>query len=163
MPKRKKQSEYGDIGSISSGTMLPEDLIPAFAYELKRLARRGTGHGKLARDAERALERSGSSTDLAEFVDELMAALNEYAPPYFYFGAHPGDGAYYGFWLSEDFQMEFEESGGWILDDGEKHAEPMPDDYEGEVLSINDHGNCSLHVVTGKGKRRKWREIWSVV
>lgn len=39
----------------------------------------------------------------AETVDQLAEALNDAAPCGFYFGASEGDGAAFGFWLSEDW------------------------------------------------------------
>ena len=84
----------------------------------------------------------------------MFDALGEYALPYFYFGAHPGDGADYGYWLSEDFEYEF---------DGKKISdlsELTEEDKGQEVLHINDHGNMTLYWCDAKGNLE---EIWAVV
>jgi len=157
---------YGSIGSISSGTLLPADLIRVFADELKDLAKasKSDAYKDLLAEAEAWVE-ADDSMDPGEvpdgdehddcgpgLVDELIDALGEFAPPYFYFGAHPGDGADYGFWLHDDFQQDFD---GLTVDD----ISEVPDDYEGEVLHVNDHGNCTLY----SARNGELKEIWAVV
>ena len=99
-------------------------------------------------------------------LDALFDALGEYAGPYFYFGAHPGDGAEYGFWLSESWEENFyhvykstriprDQSAGIIVSD----LSEVPKWFRGEVAEVNDHGNVTLYVKTS----RSLREIWSVV
>lgn len=147
------------FGSVSHGTLRSEDLIPDFAYELRRYARKGSGHKKLAQDAERALARSqkapGSADledELPEYVNDLIDALTEYAPAYGYFGSHPGDGSDFGFWLSESWEDDFD--GLRVSDTSE-----VPRSYRGEVLHVNDHGNATLYLASWG----KLTEIWSVV
>lgn len=159
-----KKTSY-PIGSVSCATMREEDLIPEFTFTLKSMARNKSigdvsakarkEHIRAAEDIECRMGASGyyesedACWDLNEF---LLDALNEYAGPYFYFGAHPGDGADYGFWLSEDFEDEF---------DGLKASDTseVPKDYRGEVLHVNDHGNMTLYVARAAGLR----EVWALV
>jgi len=42
------------------------------------------------------------SEGCAHLLEELFDALNDVADEGFYFGAHPGDGADFGFWKLED-------------------------------------------------------------
>jgi hypothetical protein len=161
---QKQRNEY-PIGSLSHGTMREEDLIPDFVYDLKQYARRGSRIGDVSakqRKAHRDLcheisERTESegyydSEDAGYDLESLFDALQEYAGPYFYFGAHPGDGSDYGFWLSEDFEREFD--GLKVSDTSE-----IPGNYRGEVLHVNDHGNMTLYVKSARGLR----EVWAVV
>lgn len=148
-----------NLGSISSGTMLPSDLIPNFVCELKH--QKPCKHRKLVRDITARLEATEycadaeyfSSDEASEDLESLFNALDEYAPQYFYFGAHCGDGAEFGFWLSENFDEDF---------DGLKVSDlsEVPSDYFGEVLVINDHGNLSLYV---KSRNHRVRELWAIV
>lgn len=87
-----------DPGTIIEGTHNEEDLIEAFLEEL------------------RYLDGSAYETALAEYEsidpdsDDAMWYLNEYlfdlmdtyAPPGHYFGAHPDDGADFGYWEFEE-------------------------------------------------------------
>ena len=141
------------FGSISSGTMRPEDLIPEFAYTLREL------RGALPRDLYndiRKCEAAWARGETYEFEDDMMEtlfdALGEYAPPYAYFGTNPGDGADYGFWLSESMEQDFD--GLKVSDTSE-----VPKHYTGEVLHVNDHGNITLYTC----RKGKLREVWALV
>jgi hypothetical protein len=95
-------------------------------------------------------------TDDAQYdLEALFDALGEYCLPYFYFGAHPGDGSDYGYWLSEDFQDSFADDGGLIVND----TADIPRAYTGEVLFVNDHGNMTLY----SASRGRLREVWAIV
>lgn len=99
---------YAEFGSISSGTLRTGDLLSAFAdeldYQLGRQATRFPRRNlrKLVNEARRA---DDDMRDAPEIVSELQDALQQFAPPYAYFGAHPGDGADFGYWLGRIFRI----------------------------------------------------------
>lgn len=93
-----------------------------------------------------------SNKPAANVLESLFDALQTFAPPYAYFGAHEGDGSDYGYWLDSSFADEFD---GLKVDD----LSEVPDDYEGEVLEVNDHGNMTLYV----SSNGTYKEIWGVV
>ena len=151
------------FGSVSSGTLRAEDLLSAFADELEWQVSRNaeawcSDAGRAQRDAYMVLigeaRECDPDTDEAthDIIAELSDALQEFAPAYSYFGAHPGDGADFGFWLSESMEEDF---------DGLKVADTseVPSDYSGEVLHVNDHGNATLYAA----EAGELREVWSVV
>lgn len=121
-------------GSVSHGTMRPEDLIPAFMSALESIKEEIAAPGPITQSPEETMERvrmvsaiddllgpmearqSGEDTDEdtdddgADYfetesaqwdLEELFEALDSLSPPGHYFGAHPGDGADYGFWECE--------------------------------------------------------------
>jgi hypothetical protein len=181
----KRTIDY-PMGSVSTGTMRSEDLIPTFCAELYHAAKvtKTNGHtvgnvdaktrkahvalvaeieAKIEADSEGYYASEDADYDLNE---RLFDALECYAGPYFYFGAHPGDGSDYGYWLSEDWDEEFQ-----TLDHNVIGPAAMPfslkvDDlcevpawFHGEVAHVNDHGNVTLYSKSD----RKFTEIWSVV
>lgn len=161
MARYQKQRNDYPIGSVSSGTMRSEDLIPDFKWELSQRLRHTSvsrqqrkAHTALLHEIDTRMESEDyyESEDADYDLEALFDALNEYAGPYFYFGAHPGDGADYGYWLSESFEQDF---------DGLKVADTsdIPAEYRGEVLHVNDHGYCTLYVKTC----RTLREVWAIV
>lgn len=151
-----------NIGSVSHATMRPEDLIPAFIAELRWQKPCKREHRKLCREIEqRMLKENGTgeddeayfeSEDASFDLESLFDALDSYTMPYFYFGAHPGDGSDYGYWLTDDFEHCF---------DGLKVSDlaDVPKGYTGELLLVNDHGNITLYNVS-RGRRH---EVWSLV
>ncbi len=143
------------IGSVSSGTMRPEDLIPCFWDEYMSLCQQN--HEVPSEEAgaiERRIEVEGywESEEAHYDLEWLFDALHEFAAPYFYFGSHPGNGADYGFWLSEGWDEDFD---GLRVSD----LSEVPEDYSGEVLHVNDHGNATLYAA----ENGKLTEIWGVV
>lgn len=105
-----------DLGSISSATLRTVDLLPVFVSQLSALTEAVEYAGLIAdalawsRIADALGDpESGEFDELgANIVAELADALQEAAPPYAYFGSHPGDGADFGFWLSESFESDFD-------------------------------------------------------
>lgn len=147
------------VGSVSSGTMLASDLVPTFAYELSRVC--GDDHADLLASADAWVDGSAdpetNDHDDAgnELVDELMTALGDYCPDYCYFGAHEGDGADYGVWVSwdsvEDARRDGELESGDEIPDGASES--------GMFLVVSDHGNATLYRWDGA----RWVEVWGIV
>lgn len=82
------------FGTVSAGDMRPDHLLPAFLGELRSL----DSHRATAIEAELATcDPDGADDVLASLYD----ILTEYAPEGATFGAHPGDGADFGFWPAE--------------------------------------------------------------
>lgn len=166
------------IGSVSHATMRNEDLIPAFVDALdaikENLAASITTEStfeetesvkaqitsidvELAaieehQQADDYYESEESDMDLNEVLFDL---LNEYAPPYCYFGAHPGDGSDYGFWPSEDLNQAIIDDDGIVVED----TSDVGADFSGPVLHVNDHGNVTLYRATNG----ELTEVWSIV
>lgn len=191
MARYQKQRVQYPMGSVSSGTMRAEDLIPAFTDELEYRLRhtsmsrkQRTAHSTLCREVRKNLafvealflgcaqvDADFESETACDDLDALFDALGEYAGPYFYFGAHPGDGADYGYWLSEGFEEDFDGHITQLSRGYANHVGGQPDKlkvsdlsevpkwFRGEVLCVNDHGNATLYVQTSRGLR----EIWAVV
>lgn len=146
------------FGSISHGTMRPDDLIPAFVWELSRIA--PTDYAALIHTTESFMDGGDYDSEEAyRLLDELTDALDSCAPPYGYFGAHEGDGSDYGFWLCdpESIPEQVRATNGIVVSD----LADIPQDYTGEVLIVNDHGNMTLGYVTLPDY--KFQECWSVV
>jgi hypothetical protein len=76
-------------GSISSGTLKPTDLIDDMLDTLSVLTVRFDYYADL-----------DSLVLIQTTLDDLLRG--DLCPPYHYFGAHEGDGADIGFWLSQD-------------------------------------------------------------
>lgn len=83
---------------VSSATLMEEDLIPAFEKVLK-IAQVVYPRPPFV---ERFLNHEPMNTIGLErvswYVEDLFDELDKVAPEGTYFGAHPGDGALFGFW-----------------------------------------------------------------
>lgn len=84
------------LGSASTGTLRGEDLYESFLSLLHQL------DPKFAEDFDETAE----GEELDDEVNCLMDCLNWYSPEGYYFGAHCGDGADFGFWPLEDYDED---------------------------------------------------------
>lgn len=157
-----KRHKHMNMGSVISGTMRPEDLIPAFLAELENQTPTKREHQKLVREITRQIDSPDSEDEPSYYesdgalwdLESLLEALQDYCLPYFYFGAHQGDGADYGYWLSESWEDSIPDGALKVSDTSE-----IPRGYTGEVFLVNDHGNLTLFKVV---RGRKY-EVWGVV
>lgn len=146
---------FADIGSISIGTLRDEDLLETFAFELKYQIQRNRSCKLIGLPAKRKLAEEALRSHESEFADELVQelidALNDFAPPYAYFGALEGDGADFGFWPEPG-----------IVDSDEvlPRFSEAPAGFSGDCLLINDHGNVTCCHINGNGKTTVY---WSCV
>ena len=125
------------LGSVSTGTLRAEDLLPAFTNALADLEGNRNRPLIVAADGEIDYESERASFLLGDMQDALEVSC----PPFVYFGAHPGDGADFGFW--PDWEA---------LDQAmfQKYGEPLILDVRGEetldttIIQVRDHGNVTV-------------------
>lgn len=141
------------IGSISEGTLRAQDLLRTFADTLESLTPEprsaAIAEARELADLLDSLEDDGAEgtheRDVAsELLDELMCALSDAAPDYVYFGTHEDDCACFGFWPLIDW-MEEDAGAGDLLKVGD--LADIPDEHDGLVMIVNDHGNVTLYDV----------------
>ena len=86
-----------ELGSVIHGTMRKEDLIPCFVELLHNLGERD---GELDEISYRMIRPRYFESRCAFYdLEDLFDALDEFSPEGAYFGAHPGDGSDFGFWM----------------------------------------------------------------
>jgi hypothetical protein len=127
------------LGSVISGTLDQEDLLDAFASELRRLV---PDH-PLVKQAYALTAEWGEGTpeeaqQLYDLVYELEDALSELCPPFLYFGPHPGDGSNFGFWLDWEALKEA------MYTEGAPKGEYIHLEEQGLWVLVNDRGNVSV-------------------
>ncbi len=142
--------KYASIGTVSHATLRTEDLLDSFADELQwhvqfNAAEWCSDDGRKRRDnylklIGQANEIDRESDDAGEIVQELADALNDFAPPYCYFGSHEGDGSDFGYWPCIE---EIEELP-CVSDPNEV------ENHLGEPCRfVNDHGNVTVYGADG--------------
>jgi hypothetical protein len=161
---------YPEVGSISHGTLLLEDLIPEGMYTLERFApkaarriRREYSDVFAVLDTFGEWDRFGEETQEAAgwAWEAICDRLDDCAAPYMYFGATEGDFSDFGFWPCLDSLQEDVRSGEVI--DWQKTKEAHCYRAGTLAVDINDHGNVSLLEVRYHNGKREWRNVWGIV
>jgi hypothetical protein len=101
---------FQHFGTISHGTMRPQDLIPAFLDALAEVDPAAHEQYMLMPfgPIPAYVYDEGDASDWWQsegahyLLEGLFDALDDAAPEGYYFGAHPGDGADYGFWQCDE-------------------------------------------------------------
>lgn len=153
------------IGSISEGTMRPEDLVPSFLWELEALCLTRGERQEVCAIRKASSKASNEDEDedndywdeqASWDLDALIDMLNAHCPDYCYFGASDGDPADYGCWVLWDCLADAVRNGDMLSVDD---LADIPRGYNGDALLVNDHGNTTLYHVT----RGRLREVWAIV
>lgn len=95
--------------TVSSGTLRPQDLIPAFLNELKErdfdqyVAFMTTPFTAIPAHVQDEGDDAEwwTSEDAMHLMVELQDALQDCAPDGYYFGCHEGDGSLFGYWKED--------------------------------------------------------------
>ena len=108
-------TEFPYLGSCSTGTLRPEDLIPSFCALLTDVLRWAEAESDCDPDGLQdtlskleVIEGAADDDDYFESEDAtydqewLTDMLNEYAPESVIFGSHEGDGADFGYWETDE-------------------------------------------------------------
>lgn len=130
---KKSEANIEDLRNqtVSWGTHRPDDLIPKFMAVLKE-------YGKEAYD--KYVSENPEVEDWKKLddetkgwvVDELFDLLDGIAPEDCYFGAHPGDGADFGFWQVDESKRK---------DSKKSEAEGNKDIYILDLTRIDAKGD----------------------
>ena len=133
------------LGSISTGTLRPQDLLNAFGSALNHLTLGVEKHPFIeqASVAEQNIwdfDDDDAHEHATDLIEKLTDALQELCPPFVYFGTLEGDGADFGFWPdmeSLDYERNYwgEETAEW----NEEHL--VNHDL---LVHISDHGNVTV-------------------
>ena len=162
------------VGTVIAGTLRNQDLLEAFTGEIEYLTGKCYIGAKAYYDAKKLLfhykallpsfqpKVEVDESIASEVVNELLDALNEYAPFGMYFGTLEGDGADFGWFVDHDLITEMlrtaqatcdpEEK--WITDCDCQSTECA--NKHGYIIQVNDHGNMTLMDADRK-------EVWSIV
>jgi hypothetical protein len=113
---------YPDLSSfpwiVSSGTLKTEDLLVSFWQTLESLSSSDSFSFDLSPSVLSSLEKlvgedskeeDYKEGEASELLLSLFELLEEASPSGFYFGSNPGDGALFGFWLSEDWESALQD------------------------------------------------------
>ncbi len=154
------------IGSISHGTLRTEDLLSSFLSELESLALLSgdflslpENHAQrdyfsnLVGEAQDCFSEIATGIDpdkedeALELVNEALPdALQQFAPPYCYFGTHEGDGSDFGFWPSCEAINDLP----CIAENTQEAIDAeQSENYSTDVRYVNDHGNVTVYSPAG--------------
>ena len=138
------------LGSVSHGTLRPQDLMPAFLSALADLRQPIPGNIEATKYMEyvgdmfttAAIDEDDEfwvSEEVQFDMDDLIEALNNNLPPFVYFGTLEGDGSDFGFWPDMDSLNEAMQYGDVTFHDDER----ILDEHD-VIIQVSDHGNVTL-------------------
>lgn len=151
------------LGSISTGTLRTQDLLPVFLETFIALG------GNVPSDLECGSyieylnwpnpettacnedDKFWDSEDAMWDMEALTNGLNNLCPPFVYFGTLEGDGSDFGFWPDMEALNEAMQHMGMASESDEEILAE-----EGVIVQVSDHGNVTVMDIDRN-------VIWSVV
>lgn len=145
--------KHAELGTVSHGTLVSQDLFVAFHDELEtqlgRQERTPENRDEIDRLwsvyhalSEKFYDDDGElinvDTEEMDYANEtLIDALQQFAGPFVMFGSHPGDGSDFGYWFDSDSLENAVQEGDCIKVDS------MPS----YVAVVSDHGNVTVYEI----------------
>jgi len=135
------------LGSISTGTLRTEDLLPIFVSTIDSLNGDQPNTSYLGFSDDLPDDHMyWQSEEAMHDMEALQDVLQTLCPPFVYFGTLEGDGADFGFWpdmerlqetltaatVEHTLTLPRNEEWEWQLED------------EGVIINTNDHGNTTV-------------------
>lgn len=130
---KKSEANIEDLRNqtVSWGTHRPDDLIPKFMAVLKEYGKEA--YDKYVSENPEVVDWKMLDDETKGWVvDELFDLLDGIAPEDCYFGAHPGDGADFGFWQVDESKRK---------DSKKFEAEGNKDIYTLDLTRIDAEGD----------------------
>lgn len=93
--------------TVSEGTLRDEDLLSVFVdtinaiYDANETSPDEDLQALLDKAADLDVEDDEQRDEISDVIDELTAELDKLAPEGCAFGVHEGNGALFGFWLTD--------------------------------------------------------------
>ncbi len=135
------------IGTISRGTLRPEDIAAALADALRKAE--STDYPLLS-DLD-AIAEDSHMDHCDDVLNDAADALQDYAPPFCYVGAHESDGSDIGVWPDFDaIDMAVADGEAIRVTDLAELDSLDPAEMPNTVFLVNDHGNLSVYSVSLK-------------
>ena len=138
-------SFWNALESLSSSASFPFELSPSLLSTLERLV------------GEDSKEEDYKEEEAAEALLSLFDLLQEASPPGFYFGSHPGDGALFGFWLSDDWESALEDCSDFLEEDP-SFLSSLIGAAEGYGISAETFSDCFRGEVSGYSEKEAEEE-----
>ena len=140
---------------FSHGTMHAPDIATSLLPHARHYLDAAT-----VADLESIVDADANDVEAIESINYAIDALQDYAAPYCYIGAHEGDGSSLGCWPC--FESANDDNDILHVEDGSD----IPSDHIGFALIVNDHGNATLVECRGpdqSGEYCETIEIWACV
>ena len=138
-------SFWNALESLSSSASFPFELSPPCLSSLERLV------------GEDSKEEDYKEEEALEVLLSLFDLLNEASPSGFYFGSHPGDGALFGFWLSDGWESALDDCSDFLEEDP-CFLSSLIGAAEGYGISPETFSDCFRGLISAYSEKEAERE-----
>jgi len=138
-------SFWETLESLSSSASFPFELSPSLLSTLERLV------------GEDSKEEDYKEEEALETLLSLFDLLQEVSPPGFYFGSHSGDGALFGFWLSDGWESALEDCSDFLEEDP-SFLSSLIGAAEGYGISAETFSDCFRGLISAYSEKEAQRE-----
>lgn len=124
-----------------------EDLQAVTTELMRQTEQQEGGNEQLVKLAENAmLHDAGNQERNQQLMDDIQAALQRYAPPFAYFGAHPDDQRSYGYWPDWESILDLPGYPAGVV--GTTQGWAREEDAQGETIALFHNGKEQVDLLS---------------